>query len=211
MSTNYYSVLGVPHNATERQVRQRFLDLARARHPDRFQGEAKQEAELEFQQVTEAFNTLNDAKRRRQHDLELAQPVGATDSDGEQVSRVYLQRAQQEAKDGNRQQALQYLELATQEEANRHLAWYRLAQALAEDRRTLPRARVAVSRACELQPMEPNYLELAGDLFAQSGMEQKAAAYYQQALDWGGADSGIEQRLEALGRGSSGGFFGRSS
>ena len=41
MSKNYYAILGVPHNATARQVRQRFLTLAREWHPDKFQGDEK--------------------------------------------------------------------------------------------------------------------------------------------------------------------------
>ena len=100
MGTNYYAILGVPHNATDRQVRQRFLALARERHPDKFQGPEKMAAETEFQLVTEAFNTLNDAERRRQHDLELAQPVGSSESDAAQVSRVYVQRALEEETKG---------------------------------------------------------------------------------------------------------------
>jgi len=210
MSQNYYAILGVPHNATARQVRQRFLKLARERHPDRFQGEEKAPAEVEFQLVTEAFNTLSDAERRRQHDLELAQPVGATESDTSQVSRVYVQRAQQEAKGGNLQQAAEYLDRATQEDPENHKAWYQLAKLLEADRRALPRARMAITRACELQPMEGRYQALAGDLFVASGMQDRALAFYQKALDWGGSDPGIEEKMRALSQNPRGGLFGRT-
>lgn len=210
MGKNYYSILGVPQNATDRQVRQRFLSLARHRHPDKFQGVEKEAAEVEFQLVTEAFNTLSDAERRRQHDLELAQPVGSSESDQAQVSRIYVQRAKQESKQGNHSLAVQYFERATREDADNHDAWYQLAKVLEAERRSLPRARQAALRACELQPIEPRYLELAGDLFAESGMADKAEDYYQKALDWGGANAEIEGRLKALRRGPRGGLFGRS-
>lgn len=210
MGTNYYAILGVPQNATERQVRQRFLTLARERHPDKFQGEEKEAAESEFQLVTEAFNTLSDAERRRQHDLELAQPVGQSESDAAQVSKVYILRAKQEEKKGNINQAVQYLDRATKEDEQDHKAWYELARVLLESRRTLPRARLAITRACELQPMDPKYLRLAGDLFAESGMTDEAETYYQKALDWGGSDAVIEERLKSLRRGSRG-LFGRNS
>jgi curved DNA-binding protein CbpA len=211
MSKSYYAILDVPHNATARQVRQRFLALARERHPDRFQGEDKEAAELEFQLVTEAFNTLSDAERRRQHDLELAQPVGTSDSDQAQVSKIYVQRAKEEAKKGNSQQAVEYLDRATREDDQNHQAWFHLARLLRERRRALPRARLAIAQACDLQPMDPRYLELAGDLFAQSGMQDKAEDYYQKALDWGGADPSIEEKLKSLGRGPRGSLFGRST
>ena len=209
MSENYYTILGVPQNATGRQVRQRFLALARERHPDIFQGDEKEEAEAQFQLVTEAFNTLSDGDRRRQHDLELAQPVGASDSDHAQVSKLYVQRAKQEIQKGNSQKAVDYLDRATREDSHNHVAWFELARVLVERRRALPRARVAIARACELQPIESHYLELAGDLYAESGMEDQAEDCYQKALDWGGPDASIEERLNALRRGAGGGLFGR--
>ena len=211
MSKSYYAILGVPHNATARQVRQRFLALARERHPDKFQGEDKQVAELEFQLVTEAFNTLHDAERRRQHDMELAQPVGTSESDQAKVSRIYVQRATEETKKGNSQQAVEYLDRATREDDQNHQAWYHLAQLLRGRRRTLPRARLAITRACDLQPMDPNYLKLAGDLFAESGLPDKAEDYYQKALDWGGADPSVEERLKSLRQGHRRGLFGRNT
>jgi curved DNA-binding protein CbpA len=210
MSQNYYTILGVPQNATERQVRQRFLTLARKRHPDKFQGAEKEEAEAQFQRVTEAFNTLSDGERRRQHDLELAQPVGASDSDSTQVSKLYVQRAKEEISQGNYKQAVDYLDRATQEDEKNHLAWFELARVLVENRRALPRARVAIARACELLPVESRYQELAGDTYAESGMPERAAECYQKALDWGGADPSIEERIRALGKGSRGGLFGKT-
>jgi curved DNA-binding protein CbpA len=210
MAKNYYAILDVPQNATARQVRQRFLALARERHPDRFQGEEKASAELEFQRVTEAFNTLSDAERRRQHDFELAQPVGASESDQAQVSKVYIRRAKQEAQQGNRQAAVDFLDRATQEDERSHLAWYELAKMLGMDRRSLPRARHAIGQACQLLPMETSYLELAGDLYAASSMPDKAEEFYQKALDWGGLNPEIEERLKSLRRGQRGGLFGKN-
>jgi curved DNA-binding protein CbpA len=207
---NYYTILGVPQNATARQVRQRFLALARERHPDKFQGEEKEAAEVEFQLVTEAFNTLSDVERRRQHDLELSQPVGSGGSDQVQVSKLYVQRAKQEIQKGNHQQAVQYLDVATQEDEDNDVAWFELAKVLLENRRALPRARVAITRACELQPMEQDYLTLAGDLFADSGMHDRAEDYYQRALDWGGPNAGIEEKLKVLRRNTRG-LFGRNT
>ena len=40
MSTDFYGVLGVSRNATTEQIKDRFLQLTRERHPDRFHGEA---------------------------------------------------------------------------------------------------------------------------------------------------------------------------
>ncbi len=209
MSSSHYAILGVPPNATARQIRQRFLALARERHPDRFTGPEKESAEIEFQLVTEAFNTLSDVERRRQHDLMLSQMANVPESDQRQVSRVYVQRAREELKNGNQAQALVNFERATKEDPTDADAWYELAKNLQEDRRSLPRARLAIAKACELEPMRPKYRVLAGDLFAASGQVAEAVESYQKALDWGGADPKIEERLKSLSKGERGGLFSR--
>ena len=94
MAKDYYAILEVARTATSDQVRARFRELARERHPDRSQGEAKADAELEFQAITEAFNVLSDNERRRAHDQQLArpEPFAARGADMVQLAKVYLQR-----------------------------------------------------------------------------------------------------------------------
>ena len=82
MPSDYYAVLGVAREAGAGEIRRRFRELARERHPDRFQGEEKARAEREFQALTEAFNVLYDPARRRLHDAELSQPGGRHDEGG---------------------------------------------------------------------------------------------------------------------------------
>ena len=64
MQVDFYAVLGVPRNATAEQIKERFLQLTREKHPDRFRGAEKQRAELAFQEITQAFNTLSNPERR---------------------------------------------------------------------------------------------------------------------------------------------------
>ncbi|HSM50193.1 MAG TPA: DnaJ domain-containing protein, partial [Thermoanaerobaculia bacterium] len=45
MAKDLYAILGVSRTATPDQIRQRFRELARTSHPDRFQGEARRRAE----------------------------------------------------------------------------------------------------------------------------------------------------------------------
>lgn len=209
MARDFYAILGVAQNATAKQIRERFLLVARERHPDRFHGEEKAAAETEFQQVTEAFNTLFDPDRRRQHDMELASMVQAGPAASqEEIAKVYIQRGLKALRDGKLRLAVENLERATEECPTDAQAWYQLAAALSRDRRALPRARAAIVKACDLQPMEPNFLRLAGRLFADSGMQAKAIDYYQRALDWGGPDADIEEALQKLRRSGRGGLFG---
>src|SRR5687767_14728964 len=102
MSKDYYALLGVPRTASADQIRARFRELSRAQHPDRFRGADKAAAESEFQNLTEAYNVLTDAERRRQHDHSLVRPEAVKSAnDPAHVARVYLQRGIKAYKEQN--------------------------------------------------------------------------------------------------------------
>ncbi|XP_061770239.1 dnaJ homolog subfamily B member 9-like [Nerophis ophidion] len=62
---DYYDILGVPKDASERQIKKAFHKLALKFHPDRNKGP---DAEARFREVAEAYETLSDDKRRREYD-----------------------------------------------------------------------------------------------------------------------------------------------
>lgn len=212
MPKNYYKILGVPANATDQQIRNRFRQLARQRHPDRFQGSEKQQAEIDFQATTEAFNTLIHPGRRREHDLELARPEGHQQVDQSQLGRVYLQRGVRAYRDKNYLEAADNFDRATKADPENAQAWYNLALACSHHQRWRSRAISAIARACELEPMKPQFLITAGRLHAEAGMDNRALTFYEQALNWGGDDEAVRaevKRLKKEGR-KGAGIFGRS-
>lgn len=212
---DYYQVLAVERNATPDEIRARFRELARDRHPDRFRGEERVRAEAEFQEITAAFNVLINPERRRAHDLELVRPVAASaGSDQARMVRFHLEAGVGFYRGGNYFAAAESFERALQIDAKHHQAWHHLAQSLAHQRKFLPRAIAAIARACELQPMNLGYLKLAARLHVQAGLADKAEQYYNQALTWGGEDPDVTKALDELrssakkGKGS---LFGRSA
>ncbi|TNM91264.1 dnaJ homolog subfamily B member 9-like [Takifugu flavidus] len=62
---DYYEILGVPKDATERQIKKAFHKLALKYHPDRNKGP---DAEAKFREIAEAYETLSDDKRRQEYD-----------------------------------------------------------------------------------------------------------------------------------------------
>ncbi len=215
MAKDYYVILGAARNATKEQIRDRFRRLARERHPDRFQGELRQKAEKEFQDLTEAFNVLIDPERRRQVDLELARPETASAaSDASRLGRFHMEAGVQFYRDGNFAQAADAFERAIQAEPKNHQAWHHLAQSLAHQRRHLTRAVEAIARACDLQAINPSYLKLAGRLHAEAGLVDRAEHYYNEAQTWGGEDPVVSKALEELrkdGKKGWGGLFGKGT
>jgi curved DNA-binding protein CbpA len=210
MARDFYAVLAVPRNATEDQIRQRFRELARTRHPDRFRGEEKERAERDFQDITQAFNVLADPERRRRHDVELVRPEPGA-ADPRHLSRVYLQRGVKAYKDKNYLEAASNFDQATQIDPLNAQAWHHLAQACSQQKSWLPRAVAAIERACELEPMNPSYLKQAGRIFTLAGQPERAIQFYRKSIQWGGDDADVRQALEELTRASSRrGFFGKA-
>jgi curved DNA-binding protein CbpA len=217
MANDYYAALGVPQNATTEQIRKRFIELARKLHPDRFAADAKPKAEEDFQKITEAFNTLSDPNRRREHDQELAQPrsTAGGGNDPKQLARVYTQRGVKAYREKNFGDAADNFDRATQADPSNPKGWYHLALACSQQPRWLDRAQAAIRRACELEKMNPNYYKLAGRIFANAGMASEAERYYNEALRWGGDDAAIRSALDELTKKAKKGglprFFGRNS
>jgi len=63
---DYYSILGVSRNATEKEIKQAFRKLARKYHPDVNPGDKT--AEDKFKQISEAYEDLSDKEKRKKYD-----------------------------------------------------------------------------------------------------------------------------------------------
>lgn len=199
MIKDFYKVLELPRDVKPKEIKVRFRQLARERHPDRFRGADKERAEREFQDITEAFNVLTDPIRRRQHDLELDRPARQAVHDPKEVVRVYLNRGIRAYKKQNLAEAAGNFSRATEADPGSYQAWHHLALTCMREKRWLTKAQEAIVKACELRPDHAPYLKLAGKIYALSGMTARAKQYYNQALRVGGPDSAISKTLRELG------------
>jgi curved DNA-binding protein len=64
--TDYYRVLGVDRNATEKEIKHAFRRLARQHHPDANPGDPQ--AEERFKELNEAYEVLSEPEKRRKYD-----------------------------------------------------------------------------------------------------------------------------------------------
>jgi molecular chaperone DnaJ len=63
---DYYAVLGVPASATQDEIKKQYRKLAAKHHPDKNPNDPK--AADTFKAISEAYQTLGDAEKRKQYD-----------------------------------------------------------------------------------------------------------------------------------------------
>jgi curved DNA-binding protein len=65
---DYYEILGVDRNATDKEIKLAFKKLAKKYHPDLHTGEDKKVAEEKFKEMNEAYEVLSDREKREKYD-----------------------------------------------------------------------------------------------------------------------------------------------
>lgn len=63
---DYYKVLGVPRNASQKDIKKAYYEMAKQYHPDTNQGNPKMQQK--FQEVSEAYEVLSDEAKRQEYD-----------------------------------------------------------------------------------------------------------------------------------------------
>ena len=63
---DYYKILGIKRDASEKEIKQAYRKLARKYHPDVNPGDNSSEAK--FKEVNEAYQVLSDAEKRKKYD-----------------------------------------------------------------------------------------------------------------------------------------------
>jgi curved DNA-binding protein CbpA len=89
-ATDYYTLLGVPPDATQAAIKRAYRKLARQHHPDMNGGDP--DAAARFKLITEAYEVLSDPPQRAKYNRSY-QPLADTqiatpDQDTEAVSRI---------------------------------------------------------------------------------------------------------------------------
>jgi len=64
---NYYKILGVSKNASDKEIKAAYRRLAKKHHPDINPG--NKEAEARFKEIGEAYDVLSDKEKRKRYDL----------------------------------------------------------------------------------------------------------------------------------------------
>jgi curved DNA-binding protein CbpA len=201
MKVNYYEVLGVERSATEQEIRDRFRQLARQSHPDRYRGPDKADAERKFQVLTEAVNVLTNSARRKQHDSELVGGVGKGVVDFAQIAKAYLAKGVKAYKEGDWRGAYENFDMAAKHNQQDAKAFHYLALAASRIPAYTRQAVQAIETAVQREPMNALFLKDAGVMCRRAGLVAKAERYFEEALKWDESNADVQTALAEL-RGS---------
>jgi len=196
---NFYEVLGIEQSASQEQVRSAFRKLARERHPDRFQGVVRRDAEREFQAITEAYNILSDPERRARYDQTLQ---GAGGSEGltnpRELARAMLAKAVSLMKAGDTSRAGEFFSHAVAHDPQSAKAHHLYGSFLAQHGGRLEEALRQLDQAVKLDPLNVRVLLDASRLFARARMFTRASRLAETAAELSPDDPTVESWLQQL-------------
>lgn len=67
---SYYDILGIPHDASQEEIRKAYLEQIKFFHPDVFDG-PPEVASLKSAQLNEAYEILKNPQKRQAYDFKL--------------------------------------------------------------------------------------------------------------------------------------------
>jgi curved DNA-binding protein CbpA len=202
---SYYEILGVEPIASQDKIKSAFRRLARERHPDRFKGAARAQAEKDFQGITEAYNVLNDPTQRARYDQTLSRKTSQQLLNPREMARALLAKAMGLAKSGQAAEANEYFAQAIAHDSENAKAHHLYGVYLSKQVGGLEEGLRHLDQAVRLEPNDVKILLDASKAFARARMFARATRFAQQAAQLAPGDPAIEAWLQQLATGAGGG------
>ena len=193
---NPFDILEIRVGTSADEIKASYHRLAKMWHPDRFTGTQKEEAELKFRDISEAFNALKDPERRAWAEEEFknaasaantqAPPLASATPGHSQVERTtndWFQDSMRAFKDLDTDRALGLVQFAIRQDPNQadyHLFQAKILETKGSDRRAVIKCYEA---ALNLQPKNVETMLRLAEHFQAIGMQARSAALIQKAQE----------------------------
>ncbi len=211
-AATYYDVLGVETTADDAEIKRTYLSLARMFHPDRYHsegGELRKRVQNAFTEMSQAHETLKDAKQRELYDYrmrnELAARQKAAES-GESVSAsTQLLQAAESFDRGftllmNEEidEALPLLARAVHYAPMnaRYHAYY--GKALSHDATKRHKAEAEMQAALKIDPQNVTFRLILAEFFIDVGLKKRAEGDLNRLLAIFPSNREAREMLDAL-------------
>lgn len=228
-ASSHYQVLGVAQSAKPGEIKLAYYALARRLHPDRLRHEAdealRQQVDIAFAKITEAYDVLKDSTARASYDLKLAaqrSQTGAASRAGSETASAD-ERARQQASPSLSRETAQLSRaeekfqqgLAALQKENHKLARQLLGEAallapnqarfrafygraLAHDSNARRQAESEIQTAIALDARNPSYRVMLAELYDAHGLRRRAESELEQAIAIDPSHASARNMLERL-------------
>ena len=197
---NYYQILDVPKDASHKEIKKAYFEMARKYHPDRFgrdlSKETREMVEEVFGHITIAFQTFSNEKEKQDYDDKLDAPAGLDRRELEKKAESKFRQGKSLFNRGKYEEALVYFEEAIKlksSKANYHLF---LAKTEAKVPLFRGKAKEDFLKTIELEPWNPEHYVALGEFYSLEGLTVKSRRQFKKALD---IEPEHEVALNALG------------
>jgi curved DNA-binding protein CbpA len=194
---DYYQLLGVTPQAEVSDIRAAYVRLAKERHPDKFSDPTeKEKAQLFFQDLTTAFNTLSNETRRREYDAERERPKPQTLED---IARDAYEKSGPAYEQGDYEGALTFLQTAVHhvpQEPQYHIA---LGRMMGRFKTTARKGIEVMEKASHAFPQNALVWYELALLYNSQGLKLRAQKAVESAQRLAPRDSRISRLAAELG------------
>jgi Tfp pilus assembly protein PilF len=181
---SFYEILGVDPVASQDQIKTAFRRLARERHPDRFRGAARAQAESLSSKSSQQLSNPRD------------------------LARALLAKAMGLVKGGQAAEANEYFAQSIAHDPENAKAHHLYGVFLSRQVGGLEEGLRHLDQAVRLEPNDVKILLDASKAFARARMFARASRFAQQAAQLSPGDPAIEKWMAQLASGAGGGGTG---
>jgi curved DNA-binding protein CbpA len=206
-----YDTLGLERDATAKEIRAAFRNLALKHHPDRFSGIERDAAEVRFQSMTEAFNVLSHPDSREEYDKEISKGTDVKAMPPKEIARRLAAMGSQLMSEGNMAEALEHLKGAIDHDDDNARAHYFYGKIVARIPGKEREALRHIEQAIELEPGNATMMGEAATISLAAGMKARAIRLAEEALSLDPTNAkaaAVLGRIES-GNEKTGGLLGR--
>jgi curved DNA-binding protein CbpA len=183
---DYYQILGVKKGDSPDEAKKAYFKLARKFHPDLFgrnlPPETLQMVDEVFDQVTKAYNTLSDGKRKREYEEQQKSPVADTRRNQAKEADKRFRQGKTLYDQSRYEEALVFLEQAVR--LSQDSAKYFLLLAMTQAKLHVYRKEAEKNfiRATKLEPWNAEAFAGLGLMYKREGLHIKAKKQFERAL-----------------------------
>ncbi len=194
---DYYQLLGVAPTAGTAEIRQAYVRLAKERHPDKFSDpNEKGKAQTFFQDLTTAFNTLNNESRRREYDEQRERPKPQSPED---IARDAYERSGPAFEQGDYQGAVTFLQTAVHNAPGEVVYRIALGRTLGRFKETTRKGIEELEKASHVFPSNAAVWTELAVLYQSQGLRLRAQKAIESALRLAPRDARVTKLAAELG------------